>query len=261
MTLPQVIGELLPAAFDGPISEVLSKYNLPHPSPDEDTTLDEAMASGVSPDDIRGEIYQALQAKIPLDFPLPLFLSRLRQMPSDVPLWAALEGLAKVVPQDLTIGNTIHRYIDSLLDPHIQRLADQLTLYALTGKRTPILESSFGGVFAVPGFGQPMIVLMASQLSDTQSLIRQFRQELKQTFPRKPRAISSAMIAAATALRQKLEGFKIKDIADIYISRHPSEFPKDPLSPKYRAAKKRQEERIKKQIARLKSMLQAFGDN
>jgi hypothetical protein len=261
MTLPQVIGELLPVAFDGLISEVLSKHNLPYPSPDEDTTLDEVMANGVSPDDIRSEIYQALQGKIPLDFPLASFLSWFRQMPGDVPLWAALEATGKVVPQDLTIGNTIHRYIDNLLDPHIQRLADQLTLYALTGKTTPMLESSFGGVFSVPGLGQPMIVLAASQLSDTQSLIRKFRQELKQTFPGKPRAISNAMIPAATALRQKLEGFKIKDIADIYISRHPSEFPKDPLSPKYRAAKKRQEERIKKQIARLRSMLQAFGDS
>jgi len=260
VTLPQVIGELTPAAFDELISQVLTKYNLPRPSPDEDTTLEEALASGVSLDDIRTDIYQALQRQIPSDFPLAPFLSPFREMPADKPLSEALTEFAEVLPANLTVGNTIHRYIDSLLAPHIQRLADQLTLYALTGKTSPTPESMFGGVFVLPIPGQPLVGLIVSQLSDTKSLIRRFRQKFKETFPGKPREISSAMIPAATALRQKLEGYKLKDIADMYIVRHPSQFPGDPRSPTYKAAKKKLVQRIMKQTTRLKVFLSAMGD-
>ena len=149
MTLPQVIGELIPAAYDDLIYQVLTKYNLPRPSPDEDTTLEEALAGDVSLDDLRTDIYQALQRQIPLGFPLAFFVSPFLALPADKPLSAALTEFAETLPANLTIGNTIHRYIDSLLAPHIQRLADQLTLYALTGKTTAAPDNSFGGVFAI----------------------------------------------------------------------------------------------------------------
>jgi ribosomal protein S17E len=261
MTLQQIVGELTAATYHQLISQVLRKYNLPGPSPDEDTTLKEALASGVSYDDIRSDFYKALQRQIPLDFPLASFLSQLQEIPGDLPLSAALIELAEKLPPNLTIGNTLHPYVDTLLDPHIQRLADELTLYALTGKTTPTPENSFGDVIALPIDGQPMIFIIASQFSDTQSLIRRFRQKFRDTFPAKRREISRAMIPAATAVRQKIEGYKTKDIADTYMSRHPGKFPKDPRSRKYKAAKKRLEERINKQIPRLKSWLQALGDN
>jgi len=261
LTLNQVIGELLPAAFHELVSQVLRKYNLPPPSPDYDTPLEDALASGVSIDDLRNDIYQGLHREMLWGVRLAPFLSPLRQMPADMPLSQALTQFASTLPPDLTVGNTIHRYIDSLFDPILQRLADQLTLYALTGKTLPTPENSFGGAFTIPIPGQPLIGLVADQFADTQSLIRQFRHRFRGTFPAKPRAISSAMITAATTLRHQLEGYNIKDVADIYIARHPSEFPKDPLTPKYRNAKKRQEERIRKQILRLKSLLQAFRDS
>jgi hypothetical protein len=60
----------------------------------------------------------------------------------------------------------------------------------------------------------------------------------------------------------KLEGVRIKDIADVYIERYPSEFPKDPLVKNYRAKKRKLEERLKKRLQRdEKTLMKLIGDN
>jgi hypothetical protein len=260
VTLPEVVGELVPAAFDELITEVLAKHNLPRPSPDQDAALEEALGSGVSFEDLRTDIRHALQARVPPSFPLAPLLSYLREMPGDVPVPIALKGLAEVVSPDWTIGNTVHRWIDGLLDPHLNQLADQLAVYALTGAAAPPPETWFGDALVLNFAGQEMVVALASQLTDMQRLIHRFRRKYSATFRPKPPRLSRSVVPAATALRLKLEGYKLKDIADIYIARHPSEFPRDPLTPEYRAAKRRLEQRIKKQTARLREMLRAIGD-
>lgn len=260
MMLPRVIGELTPAAFGELISQVLAKYKLPRPSPDEDVTLEEALASGVSFEDLRTDIYQALQADVPADLLLPPLLAYLRSLDGDVPLPIALKGMAEVVSPDWTIGNTIHRWIDSLLEPQLKPLADQLTVYALTGTPTPMPESWFGDVIVLNIGGQVMVAALASQLTDTQKLIARLRRKYRETFPGNRPRLSRSVLPAATALRLKLEGYKLKDIADIYIARHPSEFPPDPLTPEYKAAKRRLEQRIKKQMGRLRTLIRSFGD-
>jgi hypothetical protein len=260
MMLARVIGELTPAAFGELISQVLAKYHLPRPSPDEDVTLEEALTTGVSFEDLRTDIYQALQADVPADLLLPPLLAYLRSLHGDVPLPIALKGMAEVVSPDWTIGNTIHRWIDPLLECKLELLADHLTVYALTGTPSPMPESWFGDVVVLNIGGQPMVAALASQLTDLHELVPRLRRKYRETFPRKHPRPSRSVIPAAAALRLRLEGYKLRDIADIYIARHPSEFPRDPLTPQYRAAKRVLEQRIKKQMTRLRAMLRAFGD-
>jgi hypothetical protein len=260
VTLPKVIGELTPAAYDELISQVLAKHKLPRPSPDEDVPLEEVLGSGVPFDEIRAEIYQELRIQVPAELPFPPLLSLLRSLDGDIPVPIALRAIAEVVSADWTIGNTIHRWIDNILDPQLEQLADQLALYALTGITTPAPERWFGDVVVVDIGGQVTVAALASQLTDIRSLIDRFRRKCRTTFPRKPPKLSRSMVPAATALRQKLEGRRLRDIADIYIAGHPSEFPADPLSPEYRAAKKQLEQRMKKQTQRLREMLRAMGD-
>ncbi|MCX6071364.1 MAG: hypothetical protein NTU91_10985 [Chloroflexi bacterium] len=258
MTLPHVIGELVPAAFIDLVRQVREKYQIPDPGPDGD--FRELLAQDLPYEQIRIDLCEGLREMMPEGHPLAPFLTPLLHLPADLPLSTALTDLAAKMPADWTVGNTLHKTINGFLEPHIQKLADILLAYMLTGETKVAPGEWFGGAFVLPVPGQPMVAVLASEYSDLGLLVNDFRRKYHETFPQRHRRLDRSAVNAAEALRLKLEGYRLKDIADVYIARHPSEFPRDPLSPRYRAAKKQLEERIKKQIGRLRAALCLDGD-
>lgn len=260
MTLPQIIGELIPGAFQDLITSLRAKYTIPPPNPGEDN-LPLVLAEDIPLEDIRAQIYSNVQASMVQDPSLAPVLGPFQTLPPQMPLRDFLKQLAEAIPEDRTIGNTIHKYIADLSGPFIQRVTDHILEYLLTGKTSPLPDASLGGVVEIPFPGQKILALVATEGADLRQLIMQFRQKHREIFPKKRAKLSRSTVQAATNVRlSKLEGYKLKDIADIYIARHPSEFPRDPLTPEYRAAKKALESRIKKQMQRLKDLILRLGD-
>ena len=259
MTLQRVFGEIVPGAFLDLVRQVREGHQIPDPGPDKDI-LPEILALDLPFEEIRTEICEGLRRMMPEGGPLTPLIKPFLDVPGDLPLSAALKDLADMLPDNLTVGNTVHKYIEGLLEPHVQMMTDMLLAYILTGETTAAPEAWFGGVFTLPIPGQLIVGVMASEYSDLGSLVNQFRQKHHEVFPRRRRSLARSTVNAAASLRLKVEGYKLKDIADIYITKHPSEFPKDPLSPRYKASKKQLEERIKKQIDRLRAVLDLHRD-
>jgi hypothetical protein len=253
MTLPHVIGELVPAAFIDLVRQVREKYQIPDPGPDGDIRA--LLGQDLPYEQIHADIREALRGLMPEGLPLASLLKLLLDLPADLPLSTALADLAANMPAEWTVGNTVHKYIDGLLEPHVQQMTDMLFAYTLTGDTKIAPAEWFGGAFTLPLPSFPLVGALASEYSDLGKLVNEFRQKHHETFPQRRRGLAPSTVNAAEALRLKLEGYKLKDIADIYIAKHPSEFPRDPLSPRYKAAKKQLEGRIKKQIDRLRAAL------
>ena len=259
MTLPRVFGELTPAAYREVIDAVRAKYDIPDPSPD-GYPFPDILAADIPFDEVREQIYEHIRRLLPEELPIPPQIRPLLQLPAELPLAEALRALAELTPRDRTWGNTVHPYLGRLLEPHARKLADMLFLYVMEGKTTPAPDTWFGGVFSLKLSEEMVIVALASQYSDLEELIAKFRKKYKDKFPKRRRRLDPTATHAAASLRLRLEGYKLKDISDIYIAAHPDKFPADPLSPRYRAAKKQLEQRIKKQMTRLQAVLREMGD-
>lgn len=256
--LPQILGQVLPAAYQDLIKSIRDKYEIPD-DPDQDL-LPQFLAEEIPLEDIRQEIYNALKAQLPYNTPLAFILQPLQTLPSELPLREALATLAAALPDNLTVGNTIHKHLDSLFEPHIQNLTNQLFEYTLTGEASTLPANMFGGVTVIPVPNHPFVVALATEISDQKEIAQQFRRKMRETFGDTLPDFTPSDVKAAGNWRLKLEGYKPRDIADKYILDHPSEFSKDTRSPEFRAAKEKLQERIKKQIDRLLQRLEEWGD-
>lgn len=260
MTLPKAIGELVPGALTHLVVAMRAKYQIPDPGPDKDPVPD-LLAGDFPFEQIRADILAALRADPPFEPPIGPLVTLIRNLPSDQTLSSALTAFAQTFPPDRTIGNTIQAYVEKLLEPHLSHIVDMLFAYVLTGETKQIPTAWLGQVTQVPlPSGQTQIVLIANQFSDLPQLVAELRRKFRATFPTRPLKLSHTSVDAAANLRLKKEGYKLKDIADIYIGNHPSEFPRNPRSPEYRALKKQLEARIKKQMDRLRSTLSRTRD-
>jgi hypothetical protein len=253
MTLPEVIGELVPGAYQDLVRHVREKYQIPNPGPDGDVR--DLLTEDLPYDRIRTDICDGLRRIMPEGLPFAQFLSLLLEFPADLPLSTALTDLAGIMPAEWTVGNTLHTTVKSFIEPHIQKTAEILLAYTISGETKVAPGEWFGGAYELPIPGLPMVAVLAPEYSDLALLVNEFRRKYHETFPQRRRRLDRSAVNAAEALRLKLEGYKLKDIADVYIAKHPSEFPKDPTSPRYRAAKKQLEERIKKRMDRLRTAL------
>jgi hypothetical protein len=141
-------------------------------------------------------------------------------------------------------------------------VSDSLFEFLLTGTPREVPNDWFGTVTTTSMFGEPLIIAMASQASDPKAISDQFRQEFTKTFGKVRPKLTEGNLKTGEYLRMKLAGMPIKDIVDIYIQRHRSEFPNDGFSKGYRAAKRKHEEIMKKRIQRLQNTInEILGDN
>jgi hypothetical protein len=125
MTLPQVFGELLPGAFHDLVRQVREKYQIPDPGPDQDL-LPEILAHDLPFEQIRTEICEGLRRMMPEASPVTRLLKPSLGLHAYLPLSVALKDLAEKMPDEWTVGSTIHGYIEGLLEPHVQQMADLL---------------------------------------------------------------------------------------------------------------------------------------
>ncbi len=147
-------------------------------------------------------------------------------------------------------------------DQMLKTTADFLVAYLATGESQVIPFDWLGNVQSSEMFGEPVVMAVAGRLSDPKEIAQKFTAEYHRVFGKNQPKISRGDLNAAKYLRMKLEGIRIKDIADIYIENHPSEFPKDPRSKEYRASKRKLEDRMKKNLQRLdKKITTLLGDN
>ncbi|KAA3646277.1 MAG: hypothetical protein DWQ07_08635 [Chloroflexi bacterium] len=260
----KLFGKLLPANIDiqGILKKVRKKYDLP-----EIELGDDPMESYIGHDLDYESIYREIEEGVQkIEWPMPESFKALylAHKTGKITLSKAAEDASEELQNEIKI--LMQGYIQILIptftriDAMIEQTTNYAFTYLITGETPEVDESWFGEVQTREMFGETMIIAQASSASDVKAISDQFRAEHRRVFGEQPK-ITKGRLNAADHLRMKYEGKSISDIADNYILRHPTEFPKDPRSKKYRTAKKKKEQSIKKSMQRLEEVFRSkIGD-
>lgn len=147
------------------------------------------------------------------------------------------------------------------IDEFVTTTTDLLLVFLATGETRDIPFDWTGSVQTMSSFGEPAVFAIAGQLSDPKEIMQQFMTEYNRVFGKDRPRISQEFINSIDLLRMKFDHVPLKDIADVYIQRNRSQFSRDAHSAKYRAQKRRLEERLKKRFQRNEETLRKLvGD-
>jgi hypothetical protein len=270
MNLSMLFSSLLPSHPDllPILQNIRKKYGIPEINPD-DIGMKEILLSDNDIDwlSVRQEIEAQVRNKPELLPPSIKPLLKLNHPENQPLLFIGLEE----VPEELR--NQINAFtnvlISQIIDPVLKNVneyyrvvTDSLFEFLLTGTPREVPTGWFGVVTTTSMFGEPMVIALAAQASDPKAISDQFRQEFTKTFGKDRPKLSEGNLKTGEYLRMKLAGMPIKDIVDVYIQRHRSEFPNDEFSKEYRATKRKHEEMMKKRIQRLQNTInEILGDN
>lgn len=264
------LSKILPSHADyKPILDALrEKYGIPHL-----VTADKELADYLHSDQeipwsgVKAELKKSLESLPEL---WPESVLRLKNFVEENPQVSEnLDAFALTVELNQDDISKLTKGILNLILPLIQKFEEMLDTttnlllaYLATGETSEIPADWIGSVRTISMFGEPAVIAIAGQLSNPKEINEQFMAEYHRVFGKSRPKITEGLLNAADFLRMKLEGVRIKDIADVYIERYPSEFPKDPLVKNYRAKKRKLEERLKKRLQRdEKTLLKLIGDN
>lgn len=268
----KLLGTLLPSHPDliPILSDIRDKYNLPIIDQEDDALKEIILADqDIDLEAIQKEIEEKVKSLPEL---LPAKLSDLYQKYKSMDKEKALKDAEQSeVPEPLKgqIISVFDTLYDDFLTPIISRLDDfyltishNLFIFLVTGETVEVPMDWLGGVFSIGVFGTPLVIAMAGPASDPQEIKHQFMSEYHRVFGKYHPKIKESHIKSADYLRMKLSGMPLKDIADVYMQRHPSQFP-DPSNRKaYMQAKRKCEEMLKKRIQRIdKTYGQILGDS
>jgi hypothetical protein len=156
----------------------------------------------------------------------------------------ALDMLAKLAtPTQVAIDNIYVAITDILME------------FLLTGENREFPPDLISSVSIQPYFGETVVMAMANQLTDPDEITMAFRQKLDEAFGADRPKITKGNLDTARYLAMKMQGIKIKDIADEYIQQHRDNFPEDEHSTEYATAKEHLEHRLKTNMLRLEKTI------
>jgi len=250
------------------LQNIRNKYGIPEIDPD-DIGMKEIF---LSDNDINWQsVHQEIEAQIrnsPELLPSSIKpLLKLNYTENQPLLFSGLEEVPEEIRNQLNalmtvLFSQIFKPLLGNVNEFYKMLADSLFEFLLTGTPRDVPNDWFGTVTTTFMFGEPMIIAIASQASDPKAISDQFRQEFTKTFGKDRPKLTEGNLKTGEYLRMKLAGMPIKDIVDVYIQRHRSEFPNDEFSKEYRATKRKHEEMMKKRIQRLQNTInEILGDN
>lgn len=241
------------------LQEIREKYAIPEIGP-EDEGIHELLLSDsdLNLEEIQKEIYQKVR-EIPDLFPAG-FINILQHYETRTEDKFIVPGL-DCLPEDsrIQVEAALQLMYQSLIPvmESISKYYDDLTLsifeFLFTGEAREIPSDWLGEAKVISFMGQPMVMAMAGEFSNPKEIMDKFRFEYTKTFGKDRPKFTDGQLNTAEYLAMKMAGKSIADIADIYIMRHPSQFPKDFRSKEYREAKRKLEERLKKRMQRLEN--------
>ncbi len=270
MSERDVLSEVFPAHADlQPILKKLrEKYSFPEFDLADQVFAELLLAKKDFPwEDIQRDIHAEVMARSEL-FPEQMqFVRRLLQNQPEAILDP--EKFAKnveITENDVRAATTaIFSLIKPIAEAYLQVLEDicRLTfVYLTTGKSEQIPLGWLGAVYTTPMLGQPVVVAMASHLSNPDEIIERFTVEIHKTFGRNRPKISGGMKSMAKYLRKRFEGVSLTKLADEHIKLHPKEFTGKRNSPSFRDYRRGIIERLKKSLKRYeKKIYEIIGDN
>jgi|APSaa5957512622_1039677.scaffolds.fasta_scaffold68291_2 hypothetical protein len=137
----------------------------------------------------------------------------------------------------------------------IEGLADHLFEYLLTGEAQELPEAWIGVADKITMYGQDVVMAMANRAADPREVSKKFMGKFEETFGTRRSMITRSHARNTDYIRMWMSGRKLKDIVDVYIERHPSEFPRDIDTQEYKAARKHKLNDMKIMLGRAEKRL------
>lgn len=263
-----LLSKLLPSHPDllPIIQDIREKHDIPEVGLEEDGFTEFLLhEEDLDWDKIQVDIYARVR-EIPI---LPKSLIRLYQeYENRIAETLVIDGLDLLPEKSKKDVEAMAKLVYDQLKPAMEKIGeyyDEITNlildHLITGRVQELPFDWSGGVQVTDFMGQPVVMAMAGQFSNPKEIVKEFRFEYTKTFGKDRPKITKGYLNTAEYLAMKMVGKTIADIADIYILRHPSQFPKDIHSKAYSEAKNKLEERLKKNMQRLEKVIdELIGD-
>jgi len=256
----KVLGKLLPALPGVPemLVEIRTQFNIPLIDQGED--IEDRLVPGQVIDwaGVRRELEERLHA-LPDVLPRELlifqklidFRSRLEGEPRfSEPITPKLRedvlALYRAFVQlyDFSIDN-LARPWQKAAEGFYAAAADNLCDFLRYGVGKPVPQDWITQVRTMPLFGEKMVVAMASNLSDPDEVVEEFREEFARTFGKRRPKLTITNVEIAEYLGMRHRGMSLTDIASTYIERHRSEFPANQQSERFKSKRRTLEDTLK----------------
>lgn len=267
MTEEKLFGKLLPAnlEFQSILSIIREKFDLPEIEYDDG--LSELILSDKNYDwgEIKVEIENQLLSHPELfgDVKVIKLLQEIEKTQGKLP---ALEGFENLPEITLEWIQDLYSGLFGLLQPSVteiqgisEHMATAIFEFLLTGETREVPEEWLGRVFVAQNANAPMVIAVAGSIADPKKIAQEFTAMHRKIFGKENRSISKGSLNSAEYLRMKLAGKPLKDIADVYIERNPSEIMSKPGTKEYRETKGKIEDKLKKRMQRLQTVVNALG--
>ena len=159
--------------------------------------------------------------------------------------------------------NTVRSYslIFGIIDQYYDTLTSIVKEYLITGKGSEVPTDWFGKVTTSSIMGEPVVMAIAGQLTDSRWIAKEFKSEMTRMFGKGRSKIKDEYLNTADLMAMRMSGKSMKDIVDVDMSLHPSNYPFDKTSKSYRASIETRKDMLKKRLKRLKDfILEMSGD-
>jgi len=171
-----------------------------------------------------------------------------------------------ITPQDIQTASAsvlrLMKPIDEAFTRYVDDICKLLFVYLTTGETEDIPLDWLGAVYTSSVMGEPIVVAMASRLSNPDEIIERFTAEIHKVFGRNRPKVTPGFGNMAKYLRRRFEGVGLHKLADEYIKLNPKEYTGPRTGPAFRDYRRKVIEQLKKSLKRYeKKLLELIGDN
>jgi hypothetical protein len=264
----QFIGSLMPSHQDfQPIIQALrKKYRLPEVNPDGEPIKEIYLKDKTIPlEDFRQEIRSLVEQSTSY---LPVEYANLYKGKQWLGKPLDMEG--RVIPDDImSFIDVAYAYLQNMMkgvipviDAHYENITNMIYIYLLTGETEEIPANWMTQVYSMPVMGNTLIYAVASQASDPEETVRQFRTLYKKTFGNNHQPkLTKRIVSTAYYLQLRRLGKPWAYIVEEFIEREQIRLPRDTTSKRYFEIKRKAEQLLKKRIQRAEGVLDVLlGD-
>jgi len=142
-----------------------------------------------------------------------------------------------------------------LLDAQIVSVVNMLYEYILTGEAGEAPNDWLGKVVEIQMMGEPMVLALASGLTDPNELIAQIRKQYKKTFGANRPRLTPKKVSASYFMQLRRLGKGWKFMFEEYVRLNKISLPRDTTSKRYFDTRQKHERNLRRMIDRSENVL------
>jgi hypothetical protein len=146
-------------------------------------------------------------------------------------------------------------------DAQIKAVVEMLYVHLLMGEDGELPNDWFGKVAVSESDGEKTVIAMASQLSNPEVIVEQFRKMYHKYFGAYRPKITNLVVTTAYYMRLKRMGKPWNFVVEEYIKRNKISLPRDRTSKRYFDIRSREERKLRKRIQRAEKILNVLVED